>query len=140
MIVDASVAFKWLMVEEGSELAAALVGSGRLIAPDLIASELANAMWKKCARNQLSAVPDAFARVLDLFDTIEPTAPLMSRATEIALSLNHPAYDCFYLATAELHDDHVVTADLRFLHKLRGSQWAATALSLEDWAHWKGLG
>ncbi|MCG4704393.1 PIN domain-containing protein, partial [Bacteroides intestinalis] len=38
------------------------------------------------------------------FDTIEPTAPLMSRATEIALSMNHPAYDCFYLATAELHD------------------------------------
>ena len=43
---------------------------------------------------------------------------MFSRATELACQLNHPAYDCFYLALAELLGTSVVTADRRFANKV----------------------
>jgi predicted nucleic acid-binding protein len=35
----------------------------------------------------------------------------------MALELEHPIYDCFYLAAATQKDTHVVTADRRFFEK-----------------------
>lgn len=134
MIVDASVAIKWLVVEEDGELARALLATEPLIVPDIIAAEIANAMWKKRRRGEITALPESFASVLDLVDRIEPTFPLMTRAAAIAIALDHPAYDCFYLALAESLGDAVVTADRKFLNRLHGSDFAHLAFSLAGWA------
>ncbi len=132
MIVDASVAIKWLVREEDSELADALIMRGGLIAPDLIASEIANAIWKKRSRNELTDIPASLGNVIEIFDSLEPTAPLIVRATEIAVELSHPAYDCFYLALAEVEDSQAVTADKKLLNKLAGTSYAHLLLSLQD--------
>ena len=42
-IVDTSVAVKWAVAEEGADLAASFLG-GDVVAPDLLRSELANAL------------------------------------------------------------------------------------------------
>jgi predicted nucleic acid-binding protein len=39
-------------------------------------------------------------------------------ATRLAIDLDHPAYDCLYLALAIARDCPFVTADERFLRKL----------------------
>ena len=44
-VIDASVAAKWLLPEDGSDQASALLGDALLV-PDLLFAELANIFWK----------------------------------------------------------------------------------------------
>ena len=132
MIVDASVAIKWLVVEENSDLASRLILRGDLIAPDLIASEIANVMWKKFQRKELSGLPSGLATIIDVFDRIEPSARFIVKAAELALELKHPAYDSFYLALAQATGQKIVTADQRLLNKLSNTPYAELLLTLED--------
>lgn len=120
LVIDASVAIKWVVEEEGTAEALAL-RRFQLTAPDLIMSECANILWKKVRRNELSAEEAAFAgRLLTNADIeLVPTRPLMDAAIEIAVLLDHPAYDCLYLALAERNDVTFVTADSRLIAKGR---------------------
>lgn len=48
IVVDASVAVKWFVLEANSEHARRLLDSdATLVAPDLIVAEIATAMWKR---------------------------------------------------------------------------------------------
>jgi predicted nucleic acid-binding protein len=54
LVVDASVATKWLVPEDDSELADALVtGTAWLHAPACLVMEVANALWLKMRRGDL---------------------------------------------------------------------------------------
>jgi predicted nucleic acid-binding protein len=132
VIVDASVATKWVVAEPGTETALALVDIDVLGAPDLIFSEVANAVWKKWRRGELTGVPDSLRAVADTLAWIEPGAGLMSRATALSIELAHPAYDCFYLALAEARDEVLVTADTRFVAACAGSGYGARVQLLGD--------
>jgi predicted nucleic acid-binding protein len=129
LIIDASVALKWVVREDDSDAANALLGGDRLTAPDLIFSEIANSLWKKWRRGELTNLPKLAARLPTLLH-VEPTAPLTLRAVEIAIQLAHPAYDCMYLALAEAIDDRVVTADRRFLAACAGTAHAGRVVAL----------
>ncbi len=123
MIVDASVAVKWMIDEEGSDLARELLGRVDLIAPTLIHAEVGNAIWKKQRRGEyaghaeLTALPDLFATLIQTIDE----APMMARALDLAIRLDHAVYDCVYLAVAEALDDALITADAKFWTKVRHS-------------------
>jgi predicted nucleic acid-binding protein len=120
IVIDASVAIKWVVEEEGTAQALAL-RHRPLAAPDLIMCECANILWKKVRRNELSTEEAAFAgRLLANADIdLIPTRPLMDAAIEIAVLLDRPAYDCLYLALAERNDMTFVTADSRLIAKGR---------------------
>jgi predicted nucleic acid-binding protein len=45
---------------------------------------------------------------------------LLPVAMRLALELEHPIYDCFYLSAAMQRDTHVVSADRRFFNKATG--------------------
>ena len=54
LVVDASVAVKWLIAEENSDAAHRLAASGDdLHAPRLMASEIANALWRKARMGEI---------------------------------------------------------------------------------------
>ncbi|MBI2312897.1 MAG: type II toxin-antitoxin system VapC family toxin [Betaproteobacteria bacterium] len=117
-VVDASVAVKWFVEEVRSAGARAVLASGEpVIAPDLIVPETCNTAWKKVGRGDISREQaEAIVRILPLsFDRLAPTASLSSRALELALRFDHPAYDCFYLALAESENSVLVTDDLRVI-------------------------
>lgn len=124
LIVDASVAVKWVADEENSSRARALYLEDDCMAPDLIIAEVGNAMWKKQRRNlvtaeQMKAAMLALPDRLRLFDMVE----LAPRAAEIAIKLDHPIYDCFYLALAERERCALISADAKLLaaaKKLKG--------------------
>lgn len=120
MIIDASVALKWLTQEPDSAAALELLNGAPPIVPDLIFSEIANGIWKKWRRGELTAVP-TLLHTLTAVVQIEPTPPLVVRSIEIAFALNHPAYDCVYLALAEARNDGVITADQRFINTCKGT-------------------
>jgi predicted nucleic acid-binding protein len=117
LIVDASVVAKWVFAEDGSDRANALRHEPRLIAPSLLAAEVGNALWKAVRRGDM-AREDAVAALRSLlgpFDELVPSEALHTRALELAIDLQHPIYDCFYLALAERENAPLVTADTRLL-------------------------
>jgi predicted nucleic acid-binding protein len=122
LVIDASVAIKWVVEEKGTPQALTLRRKARLLAPELLVAECANILWKKARRNELSREEALLAARLLQTAAIElvPTRSLLAAATRIAIELDHPAYDCLYLALAIENDCRFVTADERFLRKLGG--------------------
>lgn len=49
-----------------------------------------------------------------------PLRPLAPRAAALARELDHPVYDCFYLALAEAEGAALITADRRLVESVRG--------------------
>jgi predicted nucleic acid-binding protein len=137
LVIDASVAVKWLIQEDGTSQALALRRRAKLIAPDLLTAECANIFWKKVQRGELSRDEALLAARLLQAAEIElaPTRSLMEAATRIAIELDHPAYDCLYLAVAVDRNCRFVTADQPLLRKLRegrGSRFGNLAVSLAE--------
>jgi len=121
VVVDASVAARWVLDEPGSERALALQNHDTLIAPSLIASEIGNALWKAVRRGDVAGADAlaAISAILVPFEALIPVEELRARALEIAIELHHPIYDCFYLALAERERCPLVTADERLLKAVR---------------------
>jgi predicted nucleic acid-binding protein len=117
-VVDASVAAKWYFPESGQASAASLLadqndGRRELIAPDLIELELANVLWKKVRLRECSE--ENAHEVLALWDSDRPRLVasrwLVERALELGLRLDHPIYDCLYVAAAIEYGAALATAD-----------------------------
>ncbi|HET9226131.1 MAG TPA: type II toxin-antitoxin system VapC family toxin [Thermoanaerobaculia bacterium] len=120
VVVDASVALKWVVEEEGSREAVALA-HGKLAAPTLFLAESANALWAKARRGEL-APAEVVERIEALHNApveLVPLETLLGDAVRLALELEHPVYDCFYLALAAQRGGVVVTADRRFMETVR---------------------
>lgn len=121
LVIDASIAIKWVVEEEGTELALALRQQARLMAPDLLVPECANILWKKVKRKELTK--DEALLAARLLQSVEielaPSRTLMEAATRLAIELDHPAYDCLYFALSVESDCRFVTADERLVNKIR---------------------
>lgn len=133
LVVDASVALKWYVSEADSEQALALLESGeRLIAPDLVVAELCNGAWRLIRRGELSSEQlDIIARgAPNAFAVLHGSASLAVRAAAIALELDHPVYDCFYLALSEAQSAPLASADRRLIAKTKGTPFAERTLLL----------
>ena len=116
LVVDASVAIKWVVEEEGSEAATTLLYARHdLCAPDLLMPECANILWKKVRRGEVSAEEAELMAELLQRAAVEltPTRPLVPAALRLAVELGHPAYDATYLALALERDCPFVTTDGR---------------------------
>ncbi len=115
IVVDASVAVKWVLSETGSEAADALLDQD-LMAPVLWLAETANVLWRKARIGEITA-EQASARLSELLKAPVaslPIEPHLEPALKLALEIGHPVYDCIYLALALHHQTNVVTADRRF--------------------------
>ena len=123
LTVDASVVIKWFVAEPMRD-EARLVLSHRvnLYAPEFVVAEFGNAIWKKARRKEipdpgpyLQEIP-ALPNIIDLYSI----ASLAERAAQIAFELDHPIYDCLYLACADVTGPDLLTADRRFADKAAG--------------------
>lgn len=115
IVIDASVALKWVLDEPGSEAAVALRDQ-ELIAPALWLAEAANALWRHARIGEIDG-DEAAARFSELMNAPVaslPIEPYLEQALKLAVEIGHPVYDCIYLALALHHQTHVVTADRRF--------------------------
>jgi predicted nucleic acid-binding protein len=133
LVVDASVALKWFIEEDGSEPTARLLtGHNAPIAPDLIIAEVCNAGWKAVRAGSMTPMQHnhATARMALAFDELVPLAGLAPSAVALSRLLNHPVYDCFYLVLARERDAQMVTADRRLIRQLNGTPWASCTVEL----------
>lgn len=137
LIVDASIAVKWVVEEDGTPQALTLRQKARLMAPEIMTAECANILWKKVKREELTKQEALLAARLLQAAEIEllPARSSMETATRMAIELDHPAYDCIYLALAIRNGCKFVTADERFLRKLdqgRRPSFRTQAMSLTE--------
>ena len=114
-VVDASVALKWVVEEEGSEKAAELQGES-LVAPSIWLIEAGNALWSKARRREITQAEAAerLARLRRAPVRLAGVEQDTEAALELALLLDHPIYDCLYLALALRLEFRLITADKRF--------------------------
>lgn len=119
-VVDASIAIKWVVHEDGTKEALSL-RKHELIAPDLIVPECANILWKKVQRGELTDKEAAIAAGLLRRSGIQmlPMLDMLEEATALAIMTSHPAYDCIYLVAAGREGIPMVTADTRLANKVR---------------------
>ena len=131
LIVDASVALKWLVPESDSATAETIVGKASpLHAPHFLMIETVNACWKNWRKQLIdsSIVLEASSKLTGLIDVWHRDETLMEDAARLAIELQHPIFDCLYLALAKQINLPVVTADQRLL-----AVGSGLAVSLEAW-------
>lgn len=118
IVVDASVAVKWLFPEPGEALARRLLESGeRLSAPGLIRVEVAAAIARKVRLNEIepkeaeAAIRLWFRSLAEGLIALTPDEEDLEAAFRLAIELKHPLQDCLYLALAERLNAGLITAD-----------------------------
>ena len=130
VVVDTSVALKWVIVEPDSNLAVQLLEEWNnreilIIAPALLAYEITNALYQRVRRSDISferckQALMGFTSVSIEFDFSQDFS-LSSRAAELANLYNLPAtYDAHYLALAEREQCEFWTADKRMWNSIKG--------------------
>ena len=122
VVVDASLAVKWLIDEDDSDKAHAALQSWvaqdmARIAPHLMPFEVANALHQRVLRGELT-VGDSIrmmARLLESRLELHQPPGLHVRALQLASQLKqNAAYDAHYLALSESFGCELWTADERF--------------------------
>ena len=138
LVVDASVALKWFLSEEPhAAQALAVVRDGApMIAPDLLIAEVCNAAWRLARLGRISQIQvvEIAASLPRIFDALVSATGLAPRAVAIAAQLDHPVYDCLYLALAEAEQAHLLTADMRLLDKVRATSWEQRTVDLSEYS------
>jgi predicted nucleic acid-binding protein len=113
LVVDASVALKWVLNEPGYQKARSLVGAHTLAAPDFLLLECGNALWAT-ARRKIIASSDAaigLAKIAAATIDLHPIGLHAAAAQAIAFEIDRTAYDSLYLAVAIALGAQLVTAD-----------------------------
>ncbi len=137
IVVDANVAVKWYLPEEGEEEAfevfeAGSRGETTLVAPDMILPEVGNVFWLRHRRGHISR-----ERVLEAWDSfrnagisLRESGPLMFFALEIALDTGCAVYDALYVALAEAEDAKLITADRKLVRTLEATPFQESVVEL----------
>lgn len=130
VVVDASIAIKWVLQEPGSDIAQALldewIDKGTVIlAPGLLAYEITNSLYRKARTGEITfdrarlGIRKILLTGIELDFSEEPN--LNIKAMELADRFDQPAaYDSHYLALAEREGCELWTADGRMGRAVKG--------------------
>lgn len=128
IIVDASIATKWLFTEEHTQdavdlLTAALAAQERIVAPSLLWIEVANIVRQRMrqAGLTLDQALDLFDRFQEIPVTSHSPSGLSRHALILADRYQLPAvYDAHYIALAQILEADLWTDDRRLVRTLGG--------------------
>ena len=126
-VVDASVAFKWVVNEPLADKARLLRddfrnGINDLLAPDIFPAEIGNAILIAERRGIVPSGQGStlLADVMTTVPQLHAVLPnLLPRAYAIAAQFQRTVYDCLYVALAEQEKCDMVTADDKLVNSLQ---------------------
>lgn len=121
-VLDASTVAAAFLQERWAANAQALLSgeATEFHAPDLLAAEFANVIWKRVTRGQLDA-GEADALLSDfqrLPITWTASSKLCGPALAMASATGRTVYDCLYVALAVSLDCRMISADKRLVNAL----------------------
>jgi len=135
LIVDSNVIIKWF-VDEPLHAEARHIFKYRqdLAAPEFALIEVANVVWKKVIRNEIT--PKQAGEIIALSKETIPeliySPDFLEQAYRLAVELNHPVYDSLYLACAGDSESTLVTGDKRFFDKVTDTRLSEKIKFLND--------
>jgi len=118
LVLDASAVVR---IIEGSPQTAtfqqAVLDAELVLAPELMLTEVSNALWRlqRAGQLQVEGLQQCLSRGAALVDHIEPDRHLQVEALALACHLDHPVYDCLYLALARREAALLLTADQKLM-------------------------
>ena len=115
-VLDASAAVRLILADPAAtDLAERVGGAALVLAPELMLTELANTLWKLQRAQRLNDLDpqELLAEARELVDRLEPDRHLQAEALALACHLNHPVYDCLYLALARREAASMISSDRR---------------------------
>ncbi len=124
IIVDASIAAKWLLPEPDSEKATTLLLEERtLIAPELIRIEVYGALTKAHRLSRIDT--DSVEKHCGVWDalltqgalSLSPDEIDIKEAVRLSVQLSHPVQDCLYLSAAQRLKAPLATTDNKLAQK-----------------------
>lgn len=120
LVVDPSVALKWVVAEVGSDEASALLtdmatGTVSLVAPDHLVGEVGNGLRKRVAQGALNSADAlaAFEAIAALELDFAGGLEHWFRSLHAALDWGVTTYDALYVLLALECDAELITADVR---------------------------
>ena len=142
-VLDSSVIIKWFSSRDEQDLEAALAvrseavsGSVVIAVPDLLFYEVANAL----RHNPSFTAEDVALAVRTLhdleFEVHPPDTALLRRSVEIAYENGVTVYDSCFLALAERLDSPFITADYRFMTRLKDTR---RVIRLDEYGNGSGI-
>lgn len=121
LVVDASVAIKWLLPEPGHDKALHIQERYQdeeldLVAPYLLIAEVGNVLWKRARRADLTpeTARRCFQQLLKDCPYLLDSPAVSTSALALAIAHHQTVYDCLYLAWALEQRCDLVTADEKF--------------------------
>jgi predicted nucleic acid-binding protein len=136
-VVDASVAIQWFVPDRLSQVALDLLDDPRpLLAPDLIATEVVNALWRRERQIGVAPLdlPGAIAVLIGGAIRLRPATELLAVAVELARRVGRSVPECVYLALAVDADATLVTADRKLVDRLKPTLYGRRVAVLDDLA------
>jgi predicted nucleic acid-binding protein len=136
IVVDASVALCWFAAEAETAFANRLIAAAvDLVAPSLMLVELANGLWKKTRRGEMTAdlAAAGLREIWRFVPQIVDVSHLAEPALALARELDHSVYDCAYLALARRRGAPLVTSDQRLVDRLARTRYRNDVVPLVDW-------
>lgn len=121
LALDASAAFRLLL---NDRLDSAIPDAVEFFAPDLILAELLNARWKLTRSGERAPSVDAITGLVVRMRLV-PSATYAADAARLAERIDHPIYDCLYVAAAQHERTKLLTIDARLTKKLRAHKLAS---------------
>lgn len=120
IVLDASVAVAAVTPEALTDAANRELAGLEPTVPDVFWGEVVRALSRKVLEGDITreAAAAAIRLIGRLVVRTVPTQPLAEHVLEIALDLEHPVYDCVYLAAAMAHGLTLVTADRALCRKV----------------------
>jgi predicted nucleic acid-binding protein len=124
LVVDASVALRWFLkgkpgelhVDKAEAVAATIAQSPtELFAPVHWGAEVISVL----ARFEPDLVDDALVELDDMRPVINAGVPVLRRAADLSIALNHHLFDTLYHAVALEEGATLVTADEAYFNKAR---------------------
>jgi predicted nucleic acid-binding protein len=125
VVLDASVAAKWLVPEPDTEKARRVLvdwkeGRIELVAPSVLLVEVASVLWKKVKKNELHSGDAAglFREFRHLGLPLVAIEGLIFHALDFSFFYKHPVYDCIYVALAVRERCSLLTADEELFQRI----------------------
>ena len=138
-VIDTSALVKLVIPEDHSDTVsdiAELFRSSRiqLVAPDIVLLECANVLWKHARRDNapISTLMAGMETLRKLEIRLVPQDELIDDALRFALDVGIAVYDAVFCVTARRNQSELITADLRLVNSLAGSD--IRSITLQAWS------
>lgn len=96
-----------------------LVLSESLGAPEFIKAEMLNVLRKMHYLHQvpITQIEKYYINAIQLIDDFYPQEEILPIAKKISFDLNHPIYDCLFLASSIIFEKSFISYDIKLLEK-----------------------